>query len=141
MLETLARTLASVSRAHPIRVAIDGVDAAGKTTLADELVSPMRALGRTVIRASVDDFHNPREIRYANRLRRGVLPESTAPKPSVTRRFGACGVRSYSAPSLRPTLRITSTLPAAAGAGISTTRSSTSSYSSRRARHMVAWSS
>lgn len=64
MLETLARTLASVSRAHPIRVAIDGVDAAGKTTLADELVSPMRALGRTVIRASVDDFHNPREIRY-----------------------------------------------------------------------------
>ena len=140
MLETLARTLASVSGAHPIRVAIDGVDAAGKTTLADELVSPVRALGRTVIRASVDDFYNPREIRYANRLRRGVLPESTAPKPSVTRRFGACGVRSYSAPSLRPTLRITSVLPAA-GAGISTTRSSTSSYSSRRARHMVAWSS
>ena len=64
MLETLARTLASVSGAHPIRVAIDGVDAAGKTTLADELVSPVRALGRTVIRASVDDFHNPREIRY-----------------------------------------------------------------------------
>jgi hypothetical protein len=28
----------------------------GKTTLADELVAPLQALGRTVIRASVDGF-------------------------------------------------------------------------------------
>jgi uridine kinase len=49
---------------HPLRVAIDGVDASGKTTLADELVSPIEAHGRPVIRASVDGFHNPRMVRY-----------------------------------------------------------------------------
>lgn len=47
-----------------MRVAIDGVDAAGKTTLADELVAPIEKLGRPVIRASVDGFHRPRRERY-----------------------------------------------------------------------------
>lgn len=45
-----------------IRVAIDGVDGAGKTRFADELAC---LLGEHVIRASVDDFHNPRSARYA----------------------------------------------------------------------------
>ena len=49
---------------HPTRVTIGGVDAAGKTTLADELVEPIEALGRPVIRASVDGFHRPRAERY-----------------------------------------------------------------------------
>jgi uridine kinase len=61
----LARRIARVKRPHPLRVAIDGVDAAGKTTLADELVEPLTHLGRPVIRASIDGFHNPRAIRYA----------------------------------------------------------------------------
>jgi uridine kinase len=64
MLEALARHIASEHRPHPLRVAIDGVDAAGKTTLADELAALVGALGRPVVRASVDDFHNPREVRY-----------------------------------------------------------------------------
>jgi hypothetical protein len=34
---------------HPVRVAVDGVDAAGKTSLADELVGPLAARGRTVL--------------------------------------------------------------------------------------------
>jgi uridine kinase len=51
-----------------LRVAIDGFDAAGKTTLADELIAPLQALGRCTIRGSIDDFHNPSEVRY----RRGV---------------------------------------------------------------------
>ena len=50
---------------HPTRVAIDGVDGSGKTTLADELVDPVGQAGREVIRASVDGFHNPRNVRYA----------------------------------------------------------------------------
>jgi uridine kinase len=50
--------------AHPVRVAIDGPDAAGKTTLADELAAVLRARGREVIRASVDGFHRPRADRY-----------------------------------------------------------------------------
>ena len=49
---------------HPIRVAIDGVDASGKTALADELVPLIEERGRPVIRASVDGFHQPRSLRY-----------------------------------------------------------------------------
>lgn len=64
LLQQLADQLISIKRPHPIRVAIDGVDAAGKTTLADELVSPLQKRGRPVIRASIDGFHQPREIRY-----------------------------------------------------------------------------
>ena len=43
-------------------VGIDGVDGAGKTTFADELADVVHG---SVIRASVDGFHNPRSIRYA----------------------------------------------------------------------------
>ena len=48
-----------------IRIAIDGVDGAGKTTLADALAPLVTAQGRPTIRASVDDFHHPRAVRYA----------------------------------------------------------------------------
>jgi uridine kinase len=51
--------------AQPLRVAIDGIDAAGKTTLADELEEVLRNQGYPIIRASIDHFHNPRAIRYA----------------------------------------------------------------------------
>ena len=65
LVHELARQIGSVDRPHPVRVAIDGVDAAGKTTLADELVAPlMNAFGRRAIRASIDGFHNSRAIRY-----------------------------------------------------------------------------
>jgi uridine kinase len=53
----IAEIVAAVELPHPVRVAIDGVDAAGKTTLADEL-APL--VGRPVVRASVDGFHRPR---------------------------------------------------------------------------------
>jgi uridine kinase len=45
-------------------VAVDGVDGAGKTTFADELAEVLRARGREVVRASVDDFHHPQAIRW-----------------------------------------------------------------------------
>ncbi len=45
-------------------VAVDGVDGAGKTTFCDELAEVLRARGRAVVRASVDDFHHPQEIRW-----------------------------------------------------------------------------
>jgi len=64
LLELLADRITAVKRAHPIRVAIDGVDASGKTTLADELVQPLQDRGQHVIRASIDGFHNPRQVRY-----------------------------------------------------------------------------
>jgi uridine kinase len=40
------------------------VDGAGKTTFADELAPYIESVGRTVIRAGVDGFHNPRAVRY-----------------------------------------------------------------------------
>lgn len=50
---------------HPLRVAVDGVDGAGKTIMADELAGYLERRGRTVIRASIDGFHRPRAERYA----------------------------------------------------------------------------
>lgn len=60
----LAARIDSTPRSHPLRVAVDGVDAAGKTTLADELVVPLAARGRPTIRASIDSFHRARVDRY-----------------------------------------------------------------------------
>jgi uridine kinase len=64
LLQHLAALVVAVVRPHPVRVAIDGVDAAGKTTLADELVEPIERHGRPVIRASLDGFLRPRADRY-----------------------------------------------------------------------------
>jgi uridine kinase len=66
-IQALAERLESIQRPHPVRVAIDGIDAAGKTTLADELASALAAAGRAVIRASVDGFQRPRAERYRRR--------------------------------------------------------------------------
>jgi len=60
----LAAMIASVRTDHPVRVAVDGIDAAGKTTLANALVKPLSQLGREVIRASIDGFHHPKRLRY-----------------------------------------------------------------------------
>ena len=64
VLNQLADILAKIIPPHPLRVAIDGVDAAGKTTLADELAPLLQSRGRPLIRSSIDYFHNPRAIRY-----------------------------------------------------------------------------
>jgi uridine kinase len=64
LLDDLSSRISSVCRDHPVRVAVDGVDASGKTTLADELVAPLRRIGRSVIRASIDRFHNPAAVRH-----------------------------------------------------------------------------
>jgi uridine kinase len=50
-------------RGERIRVAVDGVDGAGKTTFADELARHL-AGPVDVVRASVDSFHHPAEVRH-----------------------------------------------------------------------------
>ncbi len=72
IIRNIATRIAGVSRPHPVLVAIDGVDAAGKTTLADELAPVIRGLGREVVRASIDGFHNPGTVR---RKRGPISPE------------------------------------------------------------------
>ena len=49
---------------QPYIVAIDGVDAAGKSILAGELAEELRYRGLLVSEASVDGYHNPRAVRF-----------------------------------------------------------------------------
>jgi uridine kinase len=65
LLRELTDAIAAVTPDHPLRVAVDGVGASGKTVLADELARRLEGRGRTVIRASIDGFHRPREQRYS----------------------------------------------------------------------------
>ncbi|MBN2048267.1 MAG: hypothetical protein JW750_10530 [Anaerolineaceae bacterium] len=65
-LAQLIEWMLSIQRDHPLRVAIDGVDAAGKTIMADELAGLLRQRGQAVVRSSIDFFHYPPEIRHRN---------------------------------------------------------------------------
>ncbi|MBB6488320.1 uridylate kinase [Rhizobium lusitanum] len=65
LLNDLAAMIASREMARPLRVAIDGRTASGKTTLANELAECLRGRGRQIIRTSIDGFHRPKVERYA----------------------------------------------------------------------------
>ena len=69
VLDTLAAHILETPSPFVLRVAIDGVDGAGKTHFADELGPLLAASKREVIRASVDGFHHSKAVRY--RLGRG----------------------------------------------------------------------
>jgi len=64
LVEELSRAIGALRLDHPVRVAVDGVGAAGKTLLADEIAEALERSGRPVIRAGVDGFHHPREVRH-----------------------------------------------------------------------------
>lgn len=49
---------------RPLRVAVDGITAAGKTTWAGELAVAAEARGRPAVPLSLDGFHHPRARRY-----------------------------------------------------------------------------
>lgn len=56
--------LIGLATTRPLRVAVDGVTAAGKSTLASELTRLVRERGRPAVHLSADDFHQPRAYRY-----------------------------------------------------------------------------
>ena len=60
----IADHLAQQRPGHPLRVAVDGITASGKTTLARELTAAVLARGRTAAHLSMDGFHHPRAIRH-----------------------------------------------------------------------------
>ncbi|HEV7734676.1 MAG TPA: hypothetical protein VGR62_21060 [Candidatus Binatia bacterium] len=62
----LARIIASRAddTSGILRVAVTGITASGKSTLAAALVQRLRDLGRVCIHLAVDGFHHPRAIRY-----------------------------------------------------------------------------
>lgn len=64
VIDELAATIDARARGGGLRVGVDGPDAAGKTTLADELASALDSRGHRVLRASIDDFLRPPGERY-----------------------------------------------------------------------------
>lgn len=69
VLQRTADAVAQIALPHPVRVGIDGGSASGKTYFADELAEVLRGMGRVVVRAGLDGFHNPPELRH----RQGAL--------------------------------------------------------------------
>ncbi len=63
-MQQVARRVPASRGRDCVRVAVDGPDGSGKSTFADEFAAGVRALGRHVVRVSLDDFHNVRAIRY-----------------------------------------------------------------------------
>jgi uridine kinase len=64
LLEALSNYILEKTRDHPIRVAIDGLDNAGKSKLAKELIFPLKKCKRQIINISIDGFHHPKKYRY-----------------------------------------------------------------------------
>ena len=65
LLSSLADAILRLPGAQPPRIGIDGRSAAGKTTLASELVQELELLGRTCAFISIDDFHSPGYVERA----------------------------------------------------------------------------
>ncbi|MBJ8007498.1 MULTISPECIES: hypothetical protein [Bacillus cereus group] len=63
-MKEIADHILTLNLTHPIRVGVSGITASGKTTFANELAEELKQCGVPVTRASIDDFHNPRAIRY-----------------------------------------------------------------------------
>ncbi|MGF3103025.1 hypothetical protein [Rossellomorea sp. DUT-2] len=66
VLNTITETIIATKGSLPFRVGISGITSSGKTTLANELTEQLQQKGVNVIRALMDDFHNPKSIRYQN---------------------------------------------------------------------------
>lgn len=64
LLEALTKYILEKERDHPVRVAIDGMDNAGKSKLSKELIFPLKKSKRQIINASIDGFHYPKKFRY-----------------------------------------------------------------------------
>jgi uridine kinase len=63
-LNTISRIIIDRRESHPLRIGVSGITSSGKTTLANELTELFQEMEVHVIRALMDDFHNPKSIRY-----------------------------------------------------------------------------
>jgi uridine kinase len=64
LIDDIASRVPASASADCVRVAVDGVDGAGKTVFADELAQQLRLANRPIVRVSADDFHHVRAVRY-----------------------------------------------------------------------------
>ena len=65
VLEELGDALGAVHADRLTRIGIDGVDGAGKTSLAEEIAQLLTKRGRPCVRVSLDYFERPPAERYA----------------------------------------------------------------------------
>ncbi len=65
LVKHLVAVILKKQKDSPLLIGIDGVDASGKTILAEKLAGELKKSKRPIIRASIDGFHNPKHIRYA----------------------------------------------------------------------------
>ena len=65
-MEDVADQLIRARTGHPLRVAVDGITAAGKSTFAANLTAAIAARGRPAIHLSTDDFHQVAAVRHRN---------------------------------------------------------------------------
>lgn len=64
LLKIISEKILSIKKDSPVLVGINGVDASGKTILTKELSQKLKKSERKIMIASVDDFLNPKDIRY-----------------------------------------------------------------------------
>ncbi|CAE6859576.1 hypothetical protein R75461_07911 [Paraburkholderia nemoris] len=64
VIAAVVQTILAVRTSRPLRVAVDGRTASGKSSLAAELSLMLGRGGREVINGSVDSFHHPKAVRY-----------------------------------------------------------------------------
>ncbi|TRW99671.1 hypothetical protein FNJ84_03070 [Paracoccus sp. M683] len=64
VISLLVQKITALQRPHPVRVAINGRIASGKTTFATELALAIEEHGRPVLHVGVDGFHNPSAVRH-----------------------------------------------------------------------------
>jgi uridine kinase len=63
LLKLISKKILSLKKERPILVGIDGGDGSGKTHFAKELAELLAETNHQVLCSSIDNFHNPREIR------------------------------------------------------------------------------
>lgn len=64
MTERLIKSMLEIKKETPVLVCIDGIDGSGKTIFAKRLTNKIQSIYKNVILCSVDNFHNPKKIRY-----------------------------------------------------------------------------
>ena len=64
-IEAVSAYLCSIPDGGPLRVAVDGRTACGKSTFARALAGALSARGCNTLHTTIDGFHNPRSVRYA----------------------------------------------------------------------------
>jgi uridine kinase len=64
LISNLANRILGLRMNHPVRVGVSGITSSGKTTLANELAEELLYRKKKIIKTSIDNFHNPRDIRY-----------------------------------------------------------------------------